>query len=156
MTNNKKSKYWLTMVDILDGQFPKKKCKERGQAMVMLAYIEMMLLGIKFGEDGMPKTEQHSKSVSEKGKKQNDWEDELFELAEKYCQHNDTDKFNNCLYWIFRPVIVKALKAKDKEFIEILDGLEIWEAGKNYTSKEVIEITQKISIKIGKAKQKYA
>ena len=50
----KRSKWWLTMVDILDGQFPKKKCQERGQAMVMLAYIEMMLLGIKFGEDGMP------------------------------------------------------------------------------------------------------
>lgn len=49
-----RSKHWNTMVDILDGQFPKKKCKERGRALVMLAYIEMMLLGTKFDENGEP------------------------------------------------------------------------------------------------------
>ncbi len=52
--NRKTSKYWNTMADILDGQFPKKQCKERGQAMVMLSYIEMMLQGVEFGEDGHP------------------------------------------------------------------------------------------------------
>jgi hypothetical protein len=48
----KRSKYWSTMVDILDSQFPKGKCKERGQALVMLAYIEMLLNGFEFGENG--------------------------------------------------------------------------------------------------------
>lgn len=52
---NKRSKYWNTMVDILDGQFPKGETKERGKALVMLAYIEMMLHGIKFNEEGEPK-----------------------------------------------------------------------------------------------------
>lgn len=42
------------MVDILDGQFPKGKCKERGAALVMLSYIEMMLLGVKFDDWGEP------------------------------------------------------------------------------------------------------
>ena len=42
------------MVDILDGQFPKGECKERGKALVLLAYIEMMLLGTKFDENGKP------------------------------------------------------------------------------------------------------
>lgn len=51
----KRSKHWETMVDILDGQFPKGECKERGKAIVMLAFIEMMLAGIEFGEDGQPK-----------------------------------------------------------------------------------------------------
>ena len=50
----KRSKYWNTMVDILDGQFPKGECKERGEALVMLAYIEMMLNGFKFDGDGNP------------------------------------------------------------------------------------------------------
>lgn len=50
----KRSKYWNTMVDILDGQFPKGECKERGRALVMLAYIEMMFHGVKFDEDGQP------------------------------------------------------------------------------------------------------
>lgn len=50
----KRNKYWLTMVDILDGQFPKGKCKERGEALVMLAYIEMLLHGFKFDENGRP------------------------------------------------------------------------------------------------------
>lgn len=50
----KRSKYWDTMVAILDGQFSKGECKERGRALVMLAFIEMMLKGIKFGEDGTP------------------------------------------------------------------------------------------------------
>lgn len=54
INQNKRSKYWLTMCDILDGQFPKGKCAERGRALVMLAFIEMMLLGTEFGEDGHP------------------------------------------------------------------------------------------------------
>lgn len=49
-----RSKYWNTMVDILDKQFPKGKCKERGEAMVMLSYIEMMLQGFKFDDHGEP------------------------------------------------------------------------------------------------------
>ncbi|MFA5395012.1 MAG: hypothetical protein WC346_03235 [Methanogenium sp.] len=54
MKTEKRSKYWYTMVDILDGQFPKNKCKERGRALVMLAYIEMLLKGFKFDENGYP------------------------------------------------------------------------------------------------------
>jgi len=50
----KRSAYWDTMVDILDGQFPKGQCKERGRALVMLAYIEMMLQGMKFNSAGEP------------------------------------------------------------------------------------------------------
>ena len=54
-TTRNRSKYWSTMVDILDGQFPKGKTKSRGRALVMLAYIEMMLTGTKFDENGEPK-----------------------------------------------------------------------------------------------------
>ena len=50
----KRSKYWPTLVDILDGQFPKNKCSERGRAMVMLSYIEMALNGHKIDENGRP------------------------------------------------------------------------------------------------------
>ena len=50
----KQSKYWNTMVNITDRQFPKGKCKERGEALVMLAYIEMMLNGFVFDENGQP------------------------------------------------------------------------------------------------------
>lgn len=42
------------MVNILDAQFPKGECKERGAAMVMLSYIEMMLQGFEFDENGEP------------------------------------------------------------------------------------------------------
>ena len=49
-----RSEHWNTLVDILDGQFPKGECRERGAALVMLGYIEMMLKGVKFGEDGAP------------------------------------------------------------------------------------------------------
>ena len=52
---NNRSEYWLTMVDILDAQFPKGECKERGKALVLLSYIEMMLQGVKFDEEGRPK-----------------------------------------------------------------------------------------------------
>ena len=38
-----RSRWWQRLVDILDGQFPKGKCKERGQALVLLAYAEMAL-----------------------------------------------------------------------------------------------------------------
>ena len=53
---NERSKYWETMVSILETQFPKGKCKERGQALVFLAYIEMMLQGKEFTEDGLLKS----------------------------------------------------------------------------------------------------
>lgn len=49
-----RSPYWNTLVDILDKQFPKGECKERGRALVMLAYIDMMLSGVEF-ENGEPK-----------------------------------------------------------------------------------------------------
>jgi len=39
----KKSKYWKTMKKLLEWQFPKGKCKERGSAMVLISYIEIML-----------------------------------------------------------------------------------------------------------------
>ena len=54
MKKETRSKYWLTMCDILDAQFPKGKCDERGQALVMLTYIEMMLQGWEFDENGEP------------------------------------------------------------------------------------------------------
>lgn len=50
----KRSKHWDTMVNILDGQFPKGQSEGRSRALVMLAYIEMMLNGTKFGENGEP------------------------------------------------------------------------------------------------------
>lgn len=46
--------WWPTMVDILEHTFPKGACKERGRALVMLAYLEMMLKGVEF-VDGEPK-----------------------------------------------------------------------------------------------------
>ena len=48
MSEQKRSKYWDAMVDILDDHFPKGKCKERGAAMVMLAYIDLLLDGHEF------------------------------------------------------------------------------------------------------------
>lgn len=42
---HKRSQYWDAMVFLLDKHFPKGKSKERGQAMVMLAYIDLLLTG---------------------------------------------------------------------------------------------------------------
>ena len=52
--SGKRSKYWNTMVNIIDNCFPKGGCKERGKALVVLAYLEMMLQGYKFDENGEP------------------------------------------------------------------------------------------------------
>jgi hypothetical protein len=51
----KRSKYWPALCRILDYCFEKGKCKKRGQAIVMLAYIEMMLQGYEIDKDGKPK-----------------------------------------------------------------------------------------------------
>ena len=40
---DKKSKYWNELVDVLEKEFPKGRCKERGHALVLLAYAEMYL-----------------------------------------------------------------------------------------------------------------
>ena len=43
-TKDIRSKYWNKLVDILEKEFPKGKSKERGHALVLLAYAEMFLL----------------------------------------------------------------------------------------------------------------
>ena len=43
MEEQKRSKYWNELVDILDSQFPKGECKERGHALVLLAYAEIAI-----------------------------------------------------------------------------------------------------------------
>ena len=53
-----KSKYFDTLIDILDGQFPKGECQERGRALAMFAYIELMLNGTKFNKEGIPLVEE--------------------------------------------------------------------------------------------------
>ena len=58
MKKESRSKYWNTMVDILDGQFPKGECAERGKALVLVSYIEMMLNGWDFNENGEPIKEE--------------------------------------------------------------------------------------------------
>jgi len=60
LKKNKHSKYWNTMVDILEKQFPKGKCKERGEAIVMLSFIEMLLKGCKF-KNGEPICQKEKK-----------------------------------------------------------------------------------------------
>lgn len=40
---NRRSKYWPDMVAALEHCFPKGQCRERGQALVMLAYIELAI-----------------------------------------------------------------------------------------------------------------
>ena len=39
----KRSKWWDKLCEILEQEFPKNQCKERGQALVLLAYAEMYL-----------------------------------------------------------------------------------------------------------------
>lgn len=37
------SKYWSQLTELLEEHFPKGECKERGRAIVMLAFIDMAL-----------------------------------------------------------------------------------------------------------------
>ena len=46
--------------------------------------------------------------------KQKSWQDDLFDIAEKYCQH-DGGKMNNCLFWLIKPIIEKALQDQKEE-----------------------------------------
>ena len=54
----------------------------------------------------------------------NNFNDELLELAEKYCQHNDKE-LNNCLYYIFKPFIEKILKEERQRVIEEIERLKL-------------------------------
>jgi hypothetical protein len=66
MKKSDRSIFWNTMVDILDGQFPKGQCYERGRAIVMVSYIDMMLRGFEFDEFGQPKIDKVNKVVEGK------------------------------------------------------------------------------------------
>jgi hypothetical protein len=54
LNKKQRSKYWDTMVDILDGLYPKGESRDRGKALVFLSYVEMMLQGFEFDENGEP------------------------------------------------------------------------------------------------------
>ena len=56
---NERSKYWDGMCNILDNCFPKGECLERGKALVMISFIEMLLQGVKFDENGEPIKEEN-------------------------------------------------------------------------------------------------
>lgn len=49
-----RSRYWNDLVNILDRQFPKGKCVERGRALIVLAYTELLMQGYKFNNNGEP------------------------------------------------------------------------------------------------------
>lgn len=40
---NERSKYYSELCEVLDKEFPKHQCKERGHALVLLAYAEIAL-----------------------------------------------------------------------------------------------------------------
>jgi len=48
----KRSQYWETLLDFLDTLFPKGESKERGQALMLIAYIDLMLQGKEFDKEG--------------------------------------------------------------------------------------------------------
>ena len=39
----KRSKWWLELCEVLEQEFPKGECKERGGALVLLSYAEIVL-----------------------------------------------------------------------------------------------------------------
>ena len=39
---NLRSRWWQRLVDVLENEFPKNECKERGAALVLAAYAEIM------------------------------------------------------------------------------------------------------------------
>lgn len=43
MNQKQRSKHWNELVEILEKEFPKKKCRKRGQALVLLSFAEMFL-----------------------------------------------------------------------------------------------------------------
>ena len=48
---------------------------------------------------------------------QKTWEDDLLDLAEKYCKHNGGE-MNNCLFYLMKPIVEKARKEAHKEIVE--------------------------------------
>lgn len=54
----RRSYHWNDMVEVLELMFPKGKCKERGQALVMLGYIELIIQGKKHLLDELFKVEK--------------------------------------------------------------------------------------------------
>ena len=49
-----------------------------------------------------------------KEEKNEDWEEELFALSEKYCKHDDK-KLNSCLFYVFKPLLQKSYNQGKQE-----------------------------------------
>lgn len=62
---DRRSKYWDKLVEILDREFPKRQSKERGRALVLLAYAEMALL--KMEEEKQELLEKKEEGIKEFG-----------------------------------------------------------------------------------------
>lgn len=64
------------------------------------------------------------------------WKEELFDISEKYCKHDDRD-FNSCLYHILEPVIQKALSSQSEKIIMSLSDYIVKQKG-NVGGAEVL------------------
>lgn len=69
-----------------------------------------------------------------------EWEEELSELAEKYCKH-DNREMNSCLYWIFRPLIIKVLKEERNNIVKMVEGIVGEDAKMQVSYKTAREIS---------------
>lgn len=86
----------------------------------------------------------------ESNSKWEDWEEELFELSEKYCQHDDRE-LNSCLFYIFKPVVLKALHSRDEELVRKIKhyegGMSLTEINNGFVAlSAVVEIIKKRTI----------
>ena len=70
-------------------------------------------------------------------KLKNNFNDELLELAEKYCQHNDKD-LNNCLYYIFKPFMEKVTESTKEDMREDIVKKLLKTYKENYAFMSVI------------------
>ncbi len=106
------------MVDILDGAFPKGECKERGRALVMISYIEMMLNGTQFNSDGEPRQTEKGPSPSKiaqlkKDGQIPDWKLELADLLRK--NRSNQDKGSGDAYWLSQVNVVEKFAKRNPD-----------------------------------------
>ena len=86
------------------------------------------------------------------------WIDELYELAEKYCKHDDRE-YNSCLFHIFKEFIDPLIKTERQEERErLLDYVPDFKTKEQFemfirARQENIEVLKK-SIKVAKEKLK--
>ena len=145
--SKEQSKYFDVMVDIIDRNFPKGKCAERGKALVALAELEMLLQGIPnpllSTSEKEPSEEKVGQEFSDLMRKNANWR-EVWAFVRNHGEVEYARAIKELDQKYNRLAEEKVKEAREQTLDEVIGVLIDWENDEFKPVKDAIESIRKL------------